>query len=139
MRQARRVLSQRRLEVDEARRGVIEAVTRAWEALTTAQARIRSDSAQVRANEIALEGVRAEAEVGARTILDVLDAEQELLDSRVALVSAERDEYVAAFELRRAIGRLTALQLDLPVEIYDPTVNYDEVRNKLFGFGSAGE
>ena len=92
----------------------------------------------MRANEIALEGVRQEAAVGSRTTLDVLDAEQELLDSRVNLVRAERNEYVAAFTLISAIGRLNARALGLPVEIYEPQDNFDRVKWQLYGWG-AGE
>ena len=139
VRQARQTSSQRRLQVDESRRAVTQAVTRAWEELQTARARIRSDSDLVRANEIAHEGVREEASVGARTILDVLDAEQELLDARVALVRAKRDEYVAAYELRQAIGRLSARALGLKVEPYDPLAHYTAVRKKWNGFDEFGK
>ncbi len=93
----------------------------------------------MRAAEIALDGVRQEAEVGSRTTLDVLDSEQELLDARVSLVRAERDEYVAGFELRAAIGRLSAFDLNLPVDRYDPTLNYNHTRGKIIGKGLQGE
>ena len=134
-RQARETQNERRIRIDESRRDVIEEVTQAWEALQTSRARIQSDGDQVRANEIALEGVREETTVGARTILDVLDAEQELLDSRVSLVRAERDEYVAAHRLKLAVGRLSARHLGLAVDLYDPGSHYQAVRGKLFGFG----
>ena len=111
LRQDRQVNAQRRVRVEEIRRQVVEAVTTAWQRLTTASARIVSRLEQVRAAELALEGVRQEAEVGSRTTLDVLDAEQELLDAQVALVRAQRDEYVAAFEVKSAIGRLTVAAL----------------------------
>ena len=133
VRQLRQTNNQRRIEVEESRRAVIEDVTQAWERLNTATARIRSRADQVAAAELALDGVRQEAEVGSRTVLDVLDAEQELLDARVALVAVERDEYVAGFDLRAAVGRLTAEDLGLPVEVYDPTDYYRAVRNKLIG------
>ncbi len=87
----------------------------------------------MRANEIALDGVIQEAQVGSRTTLDVLDAEQELLDAQVDLVRSERDEYVAAYALQASIGRLTVENLNLPIERYDPTANYRRVRNKWFG------
>jgi outer membrane protein TolC len=77
--------------------------------------------------------VRQEAAVGSRTTLDVLDAEQELLNAQVALVGAQRNEYVAGFRLLSAIGRLTAHDLKLPVDYYDPGKHYDEVRNKWWG------
>ena len=88
---------------------------------------------QVRAAELALEGVEQEAEVGSRTTLDVLDAQQELLSAQVALVRAQRDEYVAAFEVKSSIGRLTVAALGLGVEAFDEEVYYNRVRNRWFG------
>jgi outer membrane protein TolC len=90
----------------------------------------------VRANEIALEGVRQENAVGARTILDILDAEQELLDSQVGLVGAQRDALVAGFAVLNAIGRLTARDLGLPVDYYDPLDDYRDVRDRWFGLSA---
>ncbi len=139
LRQAKQTVGQERLEVAQARRDVVQGVTQAWEALQTARARIVSFTAQVRANEIALEGVKREAEVGARTVLDILDAEQELLGASVNLVGAQRDEVVAAFQLKAAVGRLTARQLNLPVDFYDPERHYREVRDKWFGGSSRGQ
>ena len=133
VREARERVSQRRVEVEESRRAVLENVTQWWEALRTSRARIVAFSESVRAAEIALEGVEQEAEVGSRTTLDVLDAEQELFDVKVDLVRARRDEVVAVFGLRAAIGRLTAQSLGLPVQIYDPSLHYDAVRNQLWG------
>ncbi len=135
IRAAKQVVAQRRNERNSAVRDAREEGTRGWENLETAQAQIRSFTAQVRATEIALEGVQQEALVGSRTVLDVLDAEQELLDASVSLVRAERDEVVAAYQLRSAIGRLTAESLKLPVKAYDFTKNYRRVRNKWFGLG----
>lgn len=134
VRQAKQLNSQSRLQIREALRQVEEGVASAWEAYRAANAQITSDREQVRANEIALDGVQQEAQVGSRTTLDVLDAEQELLDSRVALVTSERNAYVAAYQLLSAVGRLNAEYLGLPVERYEPTVNYDDVSGKWFGF-----
>lgn len=139
VRAAKETNSQRRIEIDVQRRQAIENTIRAWSSLLTATDRIRSGADQVRAAEVALDGVRQESDVGSRTTLDVLNAEQELLNARVALVIAERDEYVAAFDLRSAIGRLTAAQLALPVEVYDPAIHYRAVRNKLFGLSTPDE
>jgi len=139
VRSAKQVAAQRRREFDAVVRGAVERATRAWEALQTARAQIKSFAAEVRAATIALEGVQQEASVGSRTILDVLDAEQELRDARVSLVRAERDEVVATFDLRAAIGQLTAKSLALPVETYDFEANYRAVRNKWFGAGILGE
>jgi outer membrane protein len=108
-------------------------VVAAWGRLVASRAQIISDQAQVRANKIALNGVREEEKVGQRTILDVLDAEQEFLDSQVTLVTTKRDKVVATFSLLSAIGRLDASYLRLPVEHYDPMVHYDRVKHKLFG------
>ena len=133
IRRSREDNSRRRIEVEATRRQVVEGVTRAWEALNTARAEILSRRDEVRAAEIALEGVRQESIVGARTTLDVLDAEQELLDARVALVVVERDEFVASFELAAAIGGLTAANLELPVDPYDAEAHYLGVRNLRWG------
>jgi outer membrane protein len=127
----RRILDQRRLDA-------IEAATSAWNNLQTARAALTSLRKAVQANEVALEGVQREAEVGARTVLDILDAEQELVNSQVDLVGAQRDEIVATFELKTAIGELSARELALPVQYYDPAVHYDDVRNRWFGSDSVG-
>lgn len=113
IRQARQFNNQDRIQIAETERLVYEAVANSWEALRSARATIISSQQQVQANEIAFEGVEQEAQVGSRTTLDVLDAEQELLDSRVALVRAKRNEYVAAYQLLATIGRLTGRDLGL--------------------------
>ncbi len=137
IRQALQVNQQRRLQILESERQVREAVKNAWAGLREARGRIVSTRDQVNANEIALEGVRQEANVGSRTTLDVLDAEQELLDSRVSLVEANRDEYVAAYTLLSAVGSLTAEALALPVDThYNPDDHYDDVRNQFYGWGA---
>ena len=132
-RQARQVNAQRRREIDEARAQAQADVIAAWGRLVAARAQIISDQEQVRANKIALNGVKEEEKVGQRTLLDVLDAEQELLDSQVALVSTQRDRVVAAYTLLAAIGRLDAHFLRLPVQYYDPMAYYDKIKHKLFG------
>ncbi len=139
VREDKQVANQRRLEIDSARRFAEQQAISAWEALQTARAQISSFRAGIDANTIALEGVRQENAVGARTILDILDAENELLDSEVSLVRAQRDELVAAYAVLEAMGILTATSLVLPVEIYDPRKDYDAVRNKWFGLGIPGE
>ena len=132
-RQRKQTHNQRRIQVEEQRRAVRQSVVQAWENLSTARSNITARRAQVDAARIALEGVQQEAEVGSRTTLDVLDAEQEYLDARVAEVRSRRDEYVAGFTLVSAVGRLNARQLSLPVEYYDPETNYNRVRDKWFG------
>lgn len=135
IREAKQVAGQRRIELDDARRRAREDTTRSWEALNTARARMVAIQAQIRAAEVALEGVIQESRVGSRTVLDVLDAEQELLNAKVQLVQSQRDEVVAAFQLTAATGQLTAARLGLPVEIYDPTRNYAETRGRWWGTG----
>lgn len=138
VREAKQVASQRRLQVREAIRQAREDAISAWESLLTARAQIAALEQTVRANEIALEGVRQENAVGARTVLDVLDAEQELLDAQVNLVSAQRDEIVASFRVLTAIGRMTADDLALGTAVYDPEADYREVRDKWFGLDAPG-
>ena len=93
-----------------------------------AQRAIQSNTVAVQANELALEGARAEQGVGTRTVLDVLNAEQELLNSQVALVTAKRDAYVAGFELLNAMGQAEAQDLGLDGgPLYDPLANYRRV------------
>ncbi|HEX2116626.1 MAG TPA: TolC family protein, partial [Alphaproteobacteria bacterium] len=109
------------------------------DARTRRRQRLQAFQAQIRANEIALEGVEQEARVGSRTVLDVLDAEQELLDAKVNLVRAQRDEIVSGFQLAAAMGRLTAQNLKLPVEVYDPTLYYNRTRERWIGTDTGDE
>jgi len=128
IRRQKQIRSQRMLQIAEARRQVINNVRVAWEQVRAARSTIEASASQVSANEIALEGVRQEAAVGSRTTLDVLDAEQELLNARVTLVRSQRDSIVAAYALMNAIGLLTAVNLGLDVEYYDPTDYYDQIK-----------
>ncbi len=119
--------------VAQARTQAREAAVSAWAVLQASRAQLRSDNAQVEANQIALTGVREEEKVGQRTLLDVLDAEQELLDSQVRLVTTQRDLVVSAYSLISATGRLTARELSLSKVVYDPEEHYFDVRRKWFG------
>ncbi|MEQ9519012.1 MAG: TolC family outer membrane protein [Parvibaculum sp.] len=139
IREAKHRESQSRLQRNATLREVEEGVRNAWEQLRSARAAIGSNREQVKANEIALDGVRQEAQVGSRTTLDVLDAEQELLDSQVSLVGAERDEYVAGYALLSATGQLGARELGLPVNYYDPVENYEDVKHQWVGWGTNDE
>jgi TolC family type I secretion outer membrane protein len=136
VRQAKQVASQRRLEVIQAGRAVRESVSISWNNLTAAREIIRSAKEQVSAAELALDGVRQEYFVGSRTTLDVLNAEGEVVTARIALVSAERDQVVAAYQILGSIGRLTARDLALPVDYYDAEENYLDVRGKWIGTGA---
>lgn len=105
---------------EEQRRAVVARVTSAWNDHLAALRVVESSRTQLQANELAYEGVQAERTVGLRTTLDVLNAQQELLDSRLAVVSAERDSYVAQHALLQAIGRLDAAVLAVNAPLYDP-------------------
>lgn len=133
LREAKQTAGQRRLQVDDAKKKSRELAVQAWENLVASRAQIESIQAQIDAASVALEGVQREAQVGSRTVLDVLDAEQELLNARVDLVSAQRDERVSAHSLLSAIGRLNAAALDLNVEAYDPAEHYEDVQGLWIG------
>ena len=128
IRQTKQIAAQRRLELDHTRRVVQEQVAHAWRALTAARAQIAAFESQVAAAAIALDGVEQETRVGLRTTLDVLDAEQEHFKAQINLVRATREEIVSAYQLKSAVGALTARQLALPVELYDPQEHYRSVR-----------
>ena len=139
VREAKELHSQSMMQISAAERAVDESVRNAWEAVRSARASIISSEEQVNANKIALEGVKQEEEVGSQTTLDVLNAEQELLNARVTLVTAQRNLAVADYGLLAATGQLTAKQLGLPVEYYDPQDNFDDVHYKAIGFGTASD
>ena len=133
VRQAKETLGQRRLDLDTARDQVRQNVVQSWGQLDAAKANIDATQAQVQASEIALNGVREEARVGQRTTLDVLNAQQELVNARVALVSAQRDRVVASFTLLASVGGLSPQVLGLRVPIYDANVHYQQVRDTWAG------
>ena len=139
VRQSKQRYMQSRRLTDEALRAAEREAVNSWTLLETVAAQLRSFEEQVRANEIALEGVRQEQEVGARTILDVLDAQQALLTSQVSLVSTQTDQVVAQYRLLASGGALTAQNLALNVDYYDPSQHYDKVRNKFIGTGPGVE
>lgn len=139
MRQARQIESQRAAQYELARRQAVETSATSFESLQSTRARIVALQAQIKANEIALEGVRQEASVGSRTVLDVLNAEQTLLNSQVSLVQSQRDELTFSYQLLSAIGRLTAQGMALPVQLYDFEANFRSVENKWFGSEILGD
>jgi outer membrane protein len=135
VRQARQTEQQARKTVDDVRRQAVQQAAQSWETLVAARSTIDSTRAQIRANQIALEGVQREAIVGSRTTLDVLNAEQSLLNSRVTLVQNLSSLVTASYTVASAIGRLTARDLNLNVPLYDETAYYTAVRQRLFGTG----
>ena len=133
IRAAKHDVGRLRNDRSQALRDAIDNATSSWEDYVTARAQISAFSDEVRATTIALEGVEQEALVGSRTVLDVLDAEQELLDARVNLVRARRNLGVASYTLRAAVGQLSAQSLGLEVALYDPEKNYRAVRRRWYG------
>jgi outer membrane protein len=118
-----------RIGVETARRQVLQAVAQGWDQLLGARASLTADEAQVKADTVAFEGVREEQRVGLRTILDVLNAQQELETSQLALVGARHDEYVAAAGVLAAMGALDARALVPGEPLYDPKANLERVRH----------
>jgi outer membrane protein len=129
VRQAKETAGQRRLEADAIRDEIRAAVVSAWGQYDAARAQIVSGQSQVAAAETALAGVREEARVGQRTTLDVLNAQQELLNARVNLIRAQRDRVVASYAVVRATGRLNSRYLGLRVDHYSPKVHFEQVKD----------
>ncbi|WNO52993.1 TolC family outer membrane protein [Stakelama saccharophila] len=120
-------------QVAAVERDVVAQTRSAYASWQASQYQIESSRAAVRANRLSLEGVRAENSVGTRTILDILNAEQELLNAQVDLVTAQRNAYVAGFALLAAMGEAEAEDLQLDAGgLYDPTVHYERVEGKFW-------
>ena len=132
-RQAKENLSQQEMQTDSLRNQVRQAVVASWGLNQAAVGVVRAARAAVAANEVALTGVREEAKVGQRTTLDVLNAQQALLQSRTSLVTAEHDQVVDSYQLLSAVGRLNIPTLGLAVAEYDPRVHFDQVKTKWIG------
>jgi outer membrane protein len=133
IRQAKETLGQQRISLDTARDLVQSNVVQSWGQLEAAKAQIQATQAQVNSAEIALNGVREEARVGQRTTLDVLNAQQELVNARVALVTAQHDRVVASYSLLSTTGGLSIPGLGLKTSVYDPTTHYQQVRDTWIG------
>lgn len=133
IRQAKEQLGWERLNADVQRDSVRASVVSSYGMLEAARASLISGGASEMAAKTALVGVRDEAKTGKRTTLDVLNAQQALLDARVAIVKAQRDVVVASYAALGAIGRLSARGLSLDVVIYDPSAHYEQVKTKWFG------
>ena len=133
IRQAKETLGQRRHDLDVARDQSRLTAAQAWAQLDAAKGAIISSQAQVKSSEAALNGVREEARLGQRTTLDVLNAQQELVNARVALVTAQRDRVVNSYTVLAAVGRLSPAVLSLRVDSYNSQVHYHQVRDAWFG------
>jgi outer membrane protein len=137
IRQARQTEQQTAKLVDDSRRTAVQSAVQAWETLVAARASAASTREAITANQVALDGVEREAIVGSRTTLDVLNAQQALLNSETTLVQNLASVVTASYTVAQAVGRLTARDLALAVPLYDETAYYNAVRNKWFGTGDA--
>jgi outer membrane protein len=133
IRQSKENLAQQRLNLEQVRDQARASTVTAWGQLVAGKAQVASAQAQVNASEIALNGVREEAKAGQRTTLDVLNAQQALVNARVALVTAQHDRVVASYAVLNFVGRLGPQVLNLQTTIYDPSVHYHQVRDSWFG------
>src|SRR5258708_4276485 len=133
IRQSKETLAQQRLNLEQVRDQTRANVATAWGQLLAGRAQVQSAQSQVTASEIALNGVRQEAQAGQRTTLDVLNAQQALVNARVALVTAQHDRVVASYSVLNSVGRLSPQVLNLPTTTYDPSVHYQQVRDSWFG------
>ncbi len=129
VRQAKETAGQRRLNADVARAEVLSLVRAYWGALQAAKTQIAAAQTQIAAAERALYGVREEAKAGQRTTLEILNAQQELLNARLGLLVAQRDRVVASYALLSALGRLSSEWLGLTAEGYDPALHFDQVKD----------
>jgi outer membrane protein len=133
IRQSKETLAQQRLVLEQTRDQTRANTVTAWGQLVAGRAQVASAQSQVTASEIALNGVREEAKAGQRTTLDVLNAQQALVNARVALVTAQHDRVVASYAVLNAVGRLSPVVLKLQTTVYDPSVHYQQVRDSWFG------
>jgi outer membrane protein len=133
IRQAKETQGQKQLDLNVARDQARATLLQAWAQLEAAKRSIESTRTQVKSAESALNGVREEARLGQRTTLDVLNAQQELVNARIAMVSAQRDRVVNSYGVLAAVGRLSPQVLNLPVPAYDTSVHYHQVRDAWIG------
>jgi outer membrane protein len=144
VREAQAVVEGASADIDSTMRTAARNVGVSWADLDVARASIRAGRLEVSAARLAFEGVQEESKVGARTTLDVLDAEQEVLNARSRLVVARRDEYVAAYSLLASIGKLTVGHLGLDTGLApgsggEELSYYEGVRNRNFGYDASDD
>jgi outer membrane protein len=133
VRQSKEQLGQARIEVDVTRDSVRQAVASAWSQFEGARASVSAQREAVKAAQLALQGVIEERNVGQRTTLDVLNQQNEVVTSQIALAQAEHDMVLASYAILQSVGRLTAGQLGLKVAEYKPEEHYEAVKNKWIG------
>jgi len=138
LRQAKELAGKKKLDVDVARAEIIALTRTTWANLRSAKTRMVAAQAQIAAAEKALYGVREEAKAGQRTTLDILNAQQELLNARIALIFAQRERVVASYGVLSTIGRLSTDNLGLSPDYYDPALHLDQIKDSWGGFHTPG-
>lgn len=135
IRQAREIVGQLQIQVDEARRQIDQAVRASWAALEASRSQTRSAQTNVRASQIALNGLVEARKVGEATTLDVLNAQSNLITAQVSLANAKRDIIVASYSLLSSIGDFTGERVDVAkaTNVVSPKIHYKKVRDKWFG------
>jgi len=127
VRAAKQAKIRSKFETRDTEQAVDQTVSNLWAQVIASERSLVASKKQVAAAEIAFEGVELEQQVGTRNTLDVLDAEQELLDAKLSVIQTERNFNVATYQLLVTIGGFDAYSLQLPVDRYDPSINYDRV------------
>ena len=138
LRQAKELAGKKKLDIDVARAEIIALTRTTWANLQSAKTRMVAAQAQIAAAEKALYGVREEAKAGQRTTLDILNAQQELLNARIALIFAQRERVVASYGVLSTIGRLSTDNLGLSPDYYDPALHLDQIKDSWGGFHTPG-
>jgi outer membrane protein len=133
IRQSKETLEQQRLTMEQVRDQARADLVTAWGQLVAGKAQVTAAQSQVEASEVAYLGTTKEAQVGQRTVIDILNAQQTLVNARVALVTAQHDRVVASYAVLNAIGRLSPQVLKLSTQTYDPSVHYQQVRDNWVG------
>ena len=134
LRQAKELAGKKKLDADVARAEILALTRTTWANLQSSKTRMSAAQTQIAAAERALYGVREEAKAGQRTTLDILNAQQELLNARIALIFAQRERVVASYGVLATIGRLSTETLGLNTYYYDPSLHFDQIKNSWGGF-----
>jgi len=134
IRAAQETSVQRSMELEETRHRAHETANNSWQTLQIAGSAMKADKTEIDAAAEALKGVKVESKIGTRTTLDVLNAQQELLDAEIGMARAEHDKILAIMQIKAAVGDLTVDHLDLPIVPYDPQHHYDDARSTWAGW-----
>jgi outer membrane protein len=130
-REAHEVSTAKRIAVEKVRRQVIEQAIQFWQNFIAAKANIASFKKQVQASEVSLEGTKQEMEVGSKILLDVLNAQSDLLNAQLQLVRAEKDYFLGGYRLMAAMGQLNSKYLKLNLEHFNPQAHFQQVRRQI--------